>query len=73
MKWNKCGELLQNCKHYVKVTSVIWKIPPTTKYNLNTDGKIIYAFAIPHGEGINNTAEVQAASYGLCWCIQHGY
>ncbi|KAK4717973.1 hypothetical protein R3W88_016311 [Solanum pinnatisectum] len=36
-------------------------------------GDIIYAFAIPLGEGTNNQAEVQAASYGLNWCIQHGY
>ncbi|WMV30202.1 hypothetical protein MTR67_023587 [Solanum verrucosum] len=36
-------------------------------------GKIIYAFALPLGEGTNNQAETQAASYGLNWCIQHGY
>ncbi|WMV45633.1 hypothetical protein MTR67_039018 [Solanum verrucosum] len=36
-------------------------------------GKIIYAFALPLGEGTNNQAEIQAASYGLNWCIQHGY
>jgi len=36
-------------------------------------GEIIYAFAIPLGEGTNNQAEIQAASYGLNWCIQHGY
>ena len=39
----------------------------------NEHGGIIYAFAIPLGEGSNNQAEVQAASYGLNWCIQHGY
>jgi len=36
-------------------------------------GIIIFAFAIPLGEGTNNQAEVQAACYGLNWCIQHGY
>jgi len=39
----------------------------------DSNGTIIYAFAIPLGEGTNNQAEVQAASYGLNWCIQHGY
>ncbi|KAH0695103.1 hypothetical protein KY285_022200 [Solanum tuberosum] len=36
-------------------------------------GVIIYAFAVPFGEGTNNQVEVQAACYGLNWCIQHGY
>ncbi|WMV30199.1 hypothetical protein MTR67_023584 [Solanum verrucosum] len=36
-------------------------------------GKITYAFALPLGEGTNNQAEIQAANYGLKWCIQHGY
>ncbi|WMV08266.1 hypothetical protein MTR67_001651 [Solanum verrucosum] len=36
-------------------------------------GVIIYAFVFPFGEGTNNQAEVQAACYGLNWCIQHGY
>ncbi|KAK4729620.1 hypothetical protein R3W88_022608 [Solanum pinnatisectum] len=39
----------------------------------NEHGEMIYAFAIPLGEGTNNQAEVQAARYGLHWCIQHGY
>ncbi|WMV30192.1 hypothetical protein MTR67_023577 [Solanum verrucosum] len=39
----------------------------------DSNGTIIYAFAIPLGEGTNNQVEVQAASYGLNWCIQHGY
>jgi len=39
----------------------------------DSNGVIIYAFAIPLGEGTNNQAEVQAAIYGLNWCIQHGY
>ncbi|WMV41203.1 hypothetical protein MTR67_034588 [Solanum verrucosum] len=30
-------------------------------------GVIIYAFVVPFGEGTNNQAEVQAASYGLNW------
>jgi len=36
-------------------------------------GVIIYAFAIRFGEGTNNQVEVQAACYGLNWCLQHGY
>ncbi|KAK4733754.1 hypothetical protein R3W88_008015 [Solanum pinnatisectum] len=39
----------------------------------NEHGDMIYAFAIPLGEGTNNQAEAQAANYGLHWCIQHGY
>ncbi|KAH0692184.1 hypothetical protein KY285_019281 [Solanum tuberosum] len=34
---------------------------------------MIYAFAIPLGMGTNNQAEAQAASYGLYWCVNHGY
>ncbi|KAK4706649.1 hypothetical protein R3W88_033781 [Solanum pinnatisectum] len=86
--------MIESCKPDVKVTSVIWKTPPTSRYKLNTDGStlhnlgkiggggsilrddngnIIYAFAIPLGGGTNNQAEVQATSYGINWCIQHGY
>ncbi|WMV45626.1 hypothetical protein MTR67_039011 [Solanum verrucosum] len=36
-------------------------------------GRMIYAFAIPLGTGTNNQAELQAASHGISWCIQHGY
>ncbi|KAH0702354.1 hypothetical protein KY290_017641 [Solanum tuberosum] len=36
-------------------------------------GRMIYAFAIPLGTGTNNQAELQAASHGIFWCIQHGY
>ncbi|WMV23931.1 hypothetical protein MTR67_017316 [Solanum verrucosum] len=39
----------------------------------NEQGVIIFAFSIPLGEGTNNQVEVQAACYGLNWCIQHGY
>ena len=39
----------------------------------NDYGNIIYAFCIPFGEGSNNQAEVQAATYGLNRCIQHGF
>ncbi|KAK4707380.1 hypothetical protein R3W88_033069 [Solanum pinnatisectum] len=39
----------------------------------NKHGDMIYAFAIPLGQGTNNQAKVQADSYGLHWCIQHGY
>nr|XP_010317983.1 uncharacterized protein LOC104646365 [Solanum lycopersicum] len=34
---------------------------------------MIYAFTIPLGIATNNQAEIQAISYGLDWCIQHGY
>ena len=36
-------------------------------------GKLIYAFSVPFGFGTNNLAELQAATYGLYWCEQHGY
>ncbi|WMV50120.1 hypothetical protein MTR67_043505 [Solanum verrucosum] len=36
-------------------------------------GRMIYAFAIPLGTGTNNQVELQAASHGIFWCIQHGY
>lgn len=39
----------------------------------NSQGDIIFAFAAPVGEGTNNQSEVQAAVFGLIWCIQLGY
>ncbi|XP_055803454.1 uncharacterized protein LOC129872506 [Solanum dulcamara] len=36
-------------------------------------GNLIYAFASPLGVGTNNQAEVQATSFGINWCLQHGY
>lgn len=39
----------------------------------NHKGNLIYAFATPLGLGSNNQAEVQAAVFGIIWCIQHGY
>ncbi|XP_055826390.1 uncharacterized protein LOC129894767 [Solanum dulcamara] len=36
-------------------------------------GNLIYAFATPLGHGTNNQAEVQAATMGILWCLQHGY
>ncbi|WMV50073.1 hypothetical protein MTR67_043458, partial [Solanum verrucosum] len=91
--WSTLVDCIELCKQDTKVTLVMWKTPPPSKYKLNTDGSalynpgkiggggilrddrgyIIYAFAIPFGEGTNDQAEVQAACYGLNWCIQHGY
>ncbi|KAH0657989.1 hypothetical protein KY289_026737 [Solanum tuberosum] len=39
----------------------------------DSNGNMIYAFAIPLGIGTNNQAETQAATHGLDWCVQHGY
>ena len=39
----------------------------------NDYGNIIYVFSNPFGEGSNNQAKVQAATYGLYRCIQHGF
>lgn len=36
-------------------------------------GNMIYTLTIPQGIGTNNQVEIQAASHGLDWCIQHGY
>jgi len=36
-------------------------------------GSIVYAFPVLLGEGTNNQAEVQAACFGLNWCVPHGY
>ncbi|KAK4707378.1 hypothetical protein R3W88_033067 [Solanum pinnatisectum] len=85
LKWIEVFDMIEKCKHDVKVTPIIWKTTPTNRYKLNTDdsalhnpgkigrrgilrnevGDIIYAFAIPLGEGTNNHAEIQDASYGL--------
>ncbi|XP_055800380.1 uncharacterized protein LOC129869795 [Solanum dulcamara] len=36
-------------------------------------GNLIYVFATTLEVGSNNQAEVQATSFGISWCIQHGY
>ncbi|KAH0700920.1 hypothetical protein KY284_015135 [Solanum tuberosum] len=59
-KTSKLVACIEKCKQEIRVTLVMWKTPPRTRYKLNTDGT-------------NNQAEVQAASFGLNWCIQHGY
>ncbi|KAK6777637.1 hypothetical protein RDI58_024355 [Solanum bulbocastanum] len=37
-------------------------------------GDIIFAFSVPLGQGTHNQAEVEAAVFGLAWCVQlnHG-
>ncbi|KAK6782013.1 hypothetical protein RDI58_019809 [Solanum bulbocastanum] len=91
--WTAVVNLIENCRHETRISSVSWKTLPSNKYKLNTDGsalcnpgkiggggilrndlgEMIYAFAIPFGTGTNNQAEIQAANYGLHWCIHHGY
>lgn len=34
---------------------------------------MLYALAIPLGFGANNQGEIQAAIYGIHWCINHGF
>lgn len=34
---------------------------------------LIYAFVTPLGIGSNNQAEMQMATLGITWCIQHVY
>ncbi|KAH0645238.1 hypothetical protein KY284_033122 [Solanum tuberosum] len=78
----KYGGKISSIHKDIRVTLVMWKTPPRTRYKLNTDGSalhnpgkiggggilrdyqgnIVYAFAVPFGEGTNNQAEVQAAS-----------
>lgn len=33
------------------------------------NGDLIYAYATPSGQGTNNQAEVEAAIWGLSWCL----
>lgn len=36
-------------------------------------GQLLYVFAALFSVGTNNQAELQAAIFGITWCIQHGY
>ncbi|KAH0746235.1 hypothetical protein KY285_007892 [Solanum tuberosum] len=63
IKWSEVVDMLEQGKHEIGGGGIL----------RDSNGDIIYAFAIPLGEGTNNQAEVQAASYGLNWCIQHGF
>ncbi|KAH0655461.1 hypothetical protein KY285_030343 [Solanum tuberosum] len=73
----KYGGKTSSIHKEIRVTLVMWKTPPRTRYKLNTDGSalhnpgkiggggilrddqgnIVYAFAVPFGEGTNNQAE----------------
>lgn len=39
----------------------------------NNQGTLIYAFTVPLGVGTNNQAELQAALFGITWCVQQGH
>lgn len=34
-------------------------------------GDLIYAYAAPLGQGTNNQAEVEAAIWGISWCLSN--
>lgn len=36
-------------------------------------GDLLFAFSAPMGTGSNNEAEIEAAIFGLTWCLQLGY
>ncbi|KAM3375976.1 hypothetical protein P3S68_014690 [Capsicum galapagoense] len=36
------------------------------------NGDVIYAYAAPLGQGTNNQVEVEAAIWGLSWCLSNG-
>ncbi|KAK4733710.1 hypothetical protein R3W88_007971 [Solanum pinnatisectum] len=39
----------------------------------NQTGEFILAFSVPLGQGTNNQAEIEAANFGLTWCVQLNY
>lgn len=39
----------------------------------NNKGEFLFAYATPLGDGSRNKAEVEAAIFGIAWCIQLGY
>ncbi|XP_015164021.1 uncharacterized protein [Solanum tuberosum] len=39
----------------------------------NSNGDLIFAYYVPLGHGTNNQAEVEAAVFGLSWCVQLNY
>ncbi|KAK4716302.1 hypothetical protein R3W88_014640 [Solanum pinnatisectum] len=39
----------------------------------NQNGELILAFSVPLGQGTNNQAEIEAANFGLAWCMQLNY
>ncbi|WMV45641.1 hypothetical protein MTR67_039026 [Solanum verrucosum] len=41
-QWIEVVDLIESCKHDVKVTSVIRKTPPPSRYKLNTDGSALH-------------------------------
>uniref|UniRef100_M1DKI6 RNase H family protein n=1 Tax=Solanum tuberosum TaxID=4113 RepID=M1DKI6_SOLTU len=39
----------------------------------DSNGKLLFAFSAPLGEGTNNQAEVEAATFGISWCVHLNY
>ncbi|XP_015158405.1 uncharacterized protein [Solanum tuberosum] len=73
--WNKLSTLIEKCNHDIKVTTVQWIKPPDRCRGVlrNHIGETIFAFSAPLGEGTNNQVEVEAAIFGLTWCVNLKY
>ncbi|WMV41201.1 hypothetical protein MTR67_034586 [Solanum verrucosum] len=39
----------------------------------DAQGDLIYAYATPLGHGTNNQADIEAAQWGLSWCLNNGF
>ncbi|KAG5585275.1 hypothetical protein H5410_045709, partial [Solanum commersonii] len=63
IQWPEVVDRIEHGKHEIRGGGILRDL----------NGTIVYTFTIPLGEGTNNQAKVQAASYGLNWCIQHRY
>ncbi|WMV58521.1 hypothetical protein MTR67_051906 [Solanum verrucosum] len=55
LQWTEVVDVIETCKHDIKVTSIRWKTPPPTRYKLNTDGSALHnPGKIGGGHGYNN-------------------
>ena len=39
----------------------------------DSNGRLNFAFSVPLGDGTNNQAEVEAATFGIAWCVHLKY
>ncbi|KAH0655393.1 hypothetical protein KY285_030275 [Solanum tuberosum] len=83
--WPEVVDCAEKCQQDIRITLIMWKTPPPSRYKLNMDGSalhnpgkiggggilrddhgvIIFAFAIPLGEGTNNQAEVSNSPWRI--------
>lgn len=68
VQWLKSQEIWVKLNTHVSVLSNPGKIGAGC-IPRDSNGKLVFAFSVPLGEGTNNQAEVEGATFGIVWCV----